>query len=59
MENYYLNDFHRMNSMAAQQEARLMLLQPFSRAQKIRQIQSLRESPISKETSNLERSKLK
>ena len=57
--NLYINDFHRMNSMAAQREVQLMSLQPYSREQKLMQIQSLRESRISKECSNAERNKLK
>lgn len=54
----YLNDFHRRNSVAAQKEARLMSLRPFSREQKIRQIQTLKESAVSKELSNKLRDKL-
>ena len=57
--NLYINDFHRSNSMAAQREVQRMSLQPYSREQKLMQIQSLRESRISKECSNAERKKLK
>lgn len=46
-DSYYLNDFHRENSMAAQKEARLMSLQPYSREQKIKQIQSLKQTAFS------------
>jgi hypothetical protein len=45
-DGYYINDFHRLNSMAAQREAYYMSLQPYSRAQKLNQIQSLRQSSI-------------
>ena len=41
MDGLYINDFHRSNSMAAQREARLMSLHPFSREQKLRQIEML------------------
>lgn len=58
-EGLYINDFHRSNSMAAQREARRMLLHPYSREQKIKQIMSLKQSQISKESSNKERNKLK
>lgn len=64
MQNYlsqkspYLNDFHRQNSMAAQREVRLMSLRPLSRDQKIAQIQLLKQSQISKENSNAQRTKL-
>lgn len=44
--------------MAAQKEARLMSLHPYSREQKIRQIQSLMKSEVSKEHSNRLRDKL-
>ena len=49
----------RSNSMAAQREVQRMSLHPYSREQKIRQIESLHEqSMISKENSNKERNKL-
>lgn len=57
--SYYLNDFHRKNSMAAQREARLMSLRQYSREEKIAQIMLLKSSPISKENSNEERNRLK
>lgn len=44
----YLNDFHRKNSMAAQKEVRLMSLRPYSREQKILQIESLKKDAASK-----------
>ena len=56
--NLYINDFHRLNSMAAQREVRVMSLHPYSREQKLKQIMALKESTISKESSNAERSKL-
>ena len=41
MDGLYINDFHRSNSMAAQREVRRMSLHPFSREQKLRQIEML------------------
>ena len=59
MDGLYINDFHRSNSMAAQREVQRMSLHPYSREQKIKQIESLHEqSMISKENSNKERNKL-
>ena len=40
-EGLYINDFHRENSMAAQRAVKRMLLHPYSREQKIEQIQML------------------
>ena len=58
MEGLYINDFHRSNSMAAQREVRRMSLHPYSREQKLQQIETLhRMSSVSKEISNEERSK--
>ena len=54
-ESLYINDFHRMNSMAAQREVQRMSLHPLSREQKIAQIQSLRGETVIKENSNLQR----
>ena len=51
-ESLYINDFHRMNSMAAQREVQRMSLHPLSREQKIAQIQSLRGETVIKENSN-------
>ena len=57
-EGLYINDFHRSSSVAAQREVRLMSLHPYSRDQKIQQIQSIRHlSTTSKEIANAERSK--
>ena len=53
----YTNDFHRQNSMGAVKEVESMLLHPYSREQKLAQINSLRQNTVSKESSNLERSK--
>ena len=53
----YINDFHRQNSMSAVKEVESMLLHPYSREQKLAQINSLRQNTVSKESSNLERSK--
>ena len=57
--NLYINDFHRSNSMAAQREVQRMSLQPYSREQKLMQIASLRQSTVSKESSNAQRNRLK
>ena len=52
-EGLYINDFHRENSMAAQREVQQMSLHPYSREQKIAQIQLLRRlSASSKESAN-------
>ena len=52
-EGLYINDFHRENSMAAQRAVRQMSLHPYSREQKIAQIQMLRRlSASSKESAN-------
>ena len=49
-ESFYINDFHRQNSMAAQREVALMSLQPCSREQKLQQVAILKEaSRISKQ----------
>ena len=57
-EGLYINDFHRENSMAAQREVQQMSLHPYSREQKIAQIQMLRRlSASSKENANAERSR--
>ena len=57
-EGWYINDFHRANSMAAQREVQRMSLHPYSREQKLEQIASLRQhSAISKESANWERSR--
>ena len=53
----YINDFHRQNSMGAVKEVESMLLHPYSREQKLAQINSLRQKAVSKESSNLRRSK--
>ena len=58
-EGLFINDFHRTNSMAAQREVFAMSLHPYSRAQKLSQIQRLKKSAISKEKSNAERNRLK
>ncbi len=59
MDDLYINDFHRLNSMAAQREVQRMSLHPYSREQKLAQIAELHlMATISKESSNAERSKL-
>ena len=45
-EGLYINDFHRENSMAAQRAVKQMSLHPYSREQKIAQIQMLRRLSI-------------
>ena len=40
---WYINDFHRRNSMAAQREVMQMSLHPCSREQKLAQIANLRQ----------------
>ena len=57
LERSYINDFHRQNSMDAVKEVESMLLHPYSREQKLAQINSLRQNTVSKESSNSERSK--
>ena len=58
-EGLYINDFHRENSMAAQRAVKQMSLHPYSREQKIAQIQMLRRlSASSKESVNAERSRI-
>ena len=55
--NYYLNATHQANSMAAQREVASMLLHPYSREQKLQQINSLRQKALSKESVNEQRRK--
>ena len=55
--NYYLNATHQANSMAAQREVASMLLHPYSREQKLQQINSLRQKAASKEIVNEQRRK--
>ena len=53
VEGLYINDFHRENSMAAQRAVKQMSLHPYSRQQKIEQIQMLRKlSASTKENAN-------
>lgn len=55
---WYINDFHRRNSMAAQREVMQMSLHPCSREQKLAQIANLRQhSATTKESANVERSR--
>ena len=49
LERSYINDFHRQNSMGAVKEVESMLLHPYSREQKLAQINSLRQKALSKE----------
>ncbi len=57
LERSYINDFHRQNSMGAVKEVESMLLHPYSREQKLAQINSLHQKAVSKESSNSEISK--
>ncbi len=50
----YINEFHRQNSMAAQREVLRMSLHPYSREQKLRQIEEFRKNSRSKKNSILE-----
>ena len=55
----FVTDFHRLNSMAAQREVQRMSLHPYSREQKLAQIEELHHmATTSKERSNAERSRL-
>ena len=57
-ESWFINDFHRRNSMAAQREVQQMSLHPCSREQKLAQIAAIkRHSTISKASANAQRSK--
>ena len=55
---WFINDFHRKNSMAAQREVMQMSLHPCSREQKLAQIAKIRQhSATMKESANAERSR--
>lgn len=56
-DGLFTNDFHRQSSMAALREVQLMSLHPYSREQKLRQINSLHSQAASKESSNADRRK--
>ena len=52
-EGWFINDFHRKNSMAAQREVQQMSLHPCSREQKMAQIARIRKhSATTKESAN-------
>ncbi len=51
----YINDFHRANSMAAQREVQQMSLHPYSREQKLEQIERFRNNSDLKNKANEER----
>ena len=57
LEKSYINDFHRQSSLAALKGEQYMLLHPYSREQKLAQINSLHQKVVSKESSNLRRSR--
>ena len=42
-DGWFINDFHRKNSMAAQREVQQILLYPCSREQKLAQIARIRQ----------------
>lgn len=44
LERSYINDFHRQSSLAALKGEQYMLLHPYSREQKLAQINSLRQN---------------
>ncbi len=48
LERSYINDFHRQNSLAALKGEQYMLLHPYSREQKLAQINSLRRTQFQK-----------
>lgn len=56
--SYYINDFHRQNSMAVLRQVMRTSLRPLSREQMLAQIQSLKEKTHSKDNVNAERRKL-
>lgn len=56
--SYYINDFHRQNSMAVLRQVMRTSLRPLSREQMLAQIQSLKEKTHSKDSANAERRKL-
>ncbi len=52
MEDLYLNDFHRQNSVAAQREVSRMLLHPYSREQVLEQVARFKSHSSSKKSAN-------
>ena len=44
LERSYINDFHRQSCLAALKGEQYMLLHPYSREQKLAQINSLRQN---------------
>lgn len=58
MEDLYLNDFHRQNSLAAQREVTRMLLHPYSREQVLEQVARFKSHSSSKRSANEARSKI-
>ena len=55
MDNFYSNATQKTNSLAVQLEVLYMSLHPYSREQKLHQINSLRQNTVSKEYSNRQR----
>ena len=58
LERSYINDFHRQNSMGAVKEVESMLLHPYSREQKLAQINSLHQNTVTKIAQNSEQKEL-
>lgn len=52
LTDFYSNATQKTNSLAVQLEVLSMSLHPYSREQKLHQIDSLRQSSTSKESSN-------
>ena len=58
LERSYINDFHRQNSKGAVKEVESMLLHPYSREQKLAQINSLHQNTVTKIAQNSEQKEL-
>ena len=57
LKRTYINEFHHKNSLRALKEVQIMKQNPYTREQKIAQIELLHQNGASKEASNAERSK--
>ncbi len=55
MEDLYINDFHRQNSVAAQREVLRMMLHPYTREQVLEQVARFKSHSSSKRSANVER----
>ena len=58
LERSYINDFHRQSSLAALKGEQYMLLHPYSREQKLAQINSLHQNTVTKIAQNSEQKEL-